>query len=215
MPTPLFLYFIIISFLFSLLVYSKRSSSFYLKLFPPFLLITVLIEYLGVYLVNKGKETFLLYNFFTGFEFCFYLFILSYIVKKAKAGRIILYTLFSYFFVTLINILFIQTNGFHSITYSLGCLLIVVFCIYYFYELFRRSTSITLTKEPAFWICSALLFYYCCSFPLFGAANLLYNLPRILLYNMQNIVNVMNILLYSLFTIAFLCRIRIPKYTLQ
>jgi hypothetical protein len=66
-------------------------------------------------------------------------------------------------------------------------------------------------KEPAFWICSGLLFFYTCSFPLFGLWNHLHGLPRIILRNLAAVMQFLNVLLYSLFSIAFLCRIRIQK----
>ncbi len=58
----------------------------------------------------------------------------------------------------LLNIYFVQVNVFPPTTYSLGCLLIVGICIYYFYELFHLPSSVNLLREPAFWICTGLLF---------------------------------------------------------
>lgn len=213
---PKYLYFIALALVFSLFAYKKRSKKqFYLKLFLPFLLITFVIESYSIYLWYIGGSNQNLYNYFTTFEFCFYQLILSYIITNHRIKKAIIYILIFYLPLTLINILLIQRGKFHSITYSVGCLLIVIFCIYYFFELFRLPNSINLKKEPSFWVCSGLLFYYCCSLPLFGAINFFSQIPKFLLDNMQIIVNIMNILLYTSFTIAFLCRLRIPKYTLQ
>jgi len=212
---PLYIYFIAFSLFVSFSLYKQNGSHFYLKFFNPFLLISIIVEIYALYLWNNGKDNYKVYSYFTVFEFCFYLFILSNIIATIKIKRIIIFSLVVYLLISLININLIQKDTFHSVTYSLGCLLIVIFCIYYFFELFRSPIAVKLTGEPPFWICSGLLFYYCCSLPLYGGINFLYQLPKFLLYNMQNIVNVMNILLYSLFTIAFLCRLRIPKYTLQ
>jgi hypothetical protein len=96
-------------------------------------------------------------------------------------------------------------------TYSLGCLLIVAFCIYYFWELFQQSHSITLSREPAFWICSGLLFYYACTFPIYGLTNLLERLPKVIIKNLLLIFDLLNIFLYLSFTIAFLCRVKPRK----
>ncbi|MCW3118616.1 MAG: hypothetical protein JWM28_2698 [Chitinophagaceae bacterium] len=187
----------------------------YLKLFPGFLLITIIVEILSLYLWNNDIVTYKIYNFFTAFEFCFYLFILKKIINSLRVRKIIAYSIFPYFAVSFINILFFQKDSFHSITYSLGCLLIVTYSVYYFFELFQSPKSIRLTNEPSFWICSGLLFYYCCSFPFLGLTSLLSTMPKILLYNVQNILVAINILLYSSFTIAFLCKIQIRKYTLR
>jgi tellurite resistance protein TehA-like permease len=113
------------------------------------------------------------------------------------------------------NILFIQKmKTFHTVTYSLGCLLIVLFCIYYFFELFRLPKSVKLKHNPAFWICTGLLFFYCCGFPLYGLINYWSDISKLILKNFDKIITILNIFLYTLFTIAFLC-IRTRKYTLS
>jgi hypothetical protein len=213
---PLYMYFIALSFLVSLSVYLKPRTSFsYLKLFPPFLLATIVTELLGSYLWSRGKNNLTLYNFFTAFEFCFYLWIISLIISQKKVKRIIRMTIIFYAFAAVSNIFFIQKmKTFHTVTYSLGCLLIVLFCIYYFLELFKLSHSMNLKNNPAFWICSGLLFFYCCGFPLYGLINFWSGISKLVLKNFDQIVTILNIFLYSLFTIAFLC-IRTRKYTLS
>jgi hypothetical protein len=206
-----------ISFLASLTVYfASKSPDAYLKLFPPFLLTTLLVEFLAFYLRSIEQSNLAVYNFFTAFEFCFYIWVISLIISNKEVKKIIRVTLLIYAFSAIMNILFIQKmKMFHTVTYSLGCLLIVSFCIYYFLELFRLPNSIKLKNSPGFWICSGLLFYYCCGFPLYGLINFVNGLPTLIIKNFQTIVMIMNIFLYSLFTIAFLCRIKTRKYTLS
>ena len=118
-----------------------------------------------------------------------------------------------YALTAVINIVFIQKmKAFHTVTYAFGCLLIVVVCIFYFLELFRNPKSVKLTSNPAFWICSGLLFFYCCGFPLYGLLNFISGISLII-NNFFAIIIILNIFLYSLFTIAFLCRLKIRKYT--
>ncbi|MGN6292174.1 MAG: hypothetical protein ACTHMV_05460 [Chitinophagaceae bacterium] len=212
---PLFIYFIGISFLASLTVYFfSKPAALYLRLFPPFLLISLVVELSGMYYSRSGRANTLQYNFFSVFEFCFYLFVLSQVISNAKMKKAVWITTGLYALTATINILFIQGKDvFHTITYALGCLLIVIFCIYYFWELFRLPKSVKLQKNPAFWICSGLLFYFCCGFPLFGLINYLVSVSTLLRNNFFTIVTILNIFLYSLFTIGFLCRIRIRKYT--
>ncbi|MGZ8557320.1 MAG: hypothetical protein ACXWWC_03260, partial [Chitinophagaceae bacterium] len=79
-------------------------------------------------------------------------------MKKIIKAVLLIYALTS-----TVNIIFIQKmKAFHTITYSLGCLLIVIFCFYYFLELFKLPKSVKLKNNPAFWICTGLLFFYCC-----------------------------------------------------
>ena len=43
-----------------------------------------------------------------------------------------------------------KTSVFNTMTYSLGCLLIVSACIYYFWELFQSRSSVNLVRQPSF-----------------------------------------------------------------
>jgi len=212
---PVYLYFIVISFMVSLLVYSpKRSSHSYLKLFPPFLLLTFGAELYGSYLSSKGKNNVPLYNFFSIIEFLFYFIILGRIISSDKIKRILRIIIVPFIILTVVNIVFVQgMKSFHTVTYAIGCLIIVSFCIYYFLELFKLRKSINLSKNPAFWICSGLLFFYCCGFPLYGLMNY-WGTIKWVIQSFDGIVTILNIFLYSLFTIAFLCS-KTPKYTLS
>jgi hypothetical protein len=213
---PFYMYFIAVSFLVSLSVYFRpKTSYFYLKTFPPFLLTTLIVEALGSYRYSVGENNLTLYNFFTVFEFFFYLCILSLVINNATVKKVIRMMAILYILIAVINILFIQKmKTFHTITYSLGCLLVVSFCSYYFFELFRFPKSEKLLTNPAFWICSGLLFFYCCGFPLYGLINFWSDISKLVVKNFSEIVAILNIFLYSLFTIAFLC-IRTRKYTLS
>jgi hypothetical protein len=211
MNIPGYLYFELFSLLASLTLFFRREIPLYLKLFTPFLVITLIVEIIG-WKVNERQEnsSFLIYPF-SVLEFGFYLYTLYNVIRTPGIKKVVLYALFIYPVLALTNIYFIQVNAFPSVTYSLGCLLIVGVCIYYFYELFHLPSSVNLVREPAFWICTGLLFYYICSFPLFGLYQLLYSASNIILQNISTILTVMNALLYTLFTVGFLCGIRKRK----
>jgi hypothetical protein len=147
-------------------------------------------------------------NLSTTVDFTFYLYVIREVVHSRGAKRFLLVFLFAYPAVALLTILLIQRHGFHTMTYALGCLLIIIFCIYYFWELFQRPNSVNLGRQPAFWICSGLLFYFSCTFPIYGGLNLVKVLPTLILQNLLAIFVLLNILLYLSFTIAFLCRLK-------
>src|ERR1700687_2774814 len=91
---PLYFYFIGTSFLVSLTVYfMPRTRYSYLRLFPPFLLATLIAEFLGSYLWFMKKNNVALYNFFTVFEFCFYFWIISFIIRNKRMKKIIRITI--------------------------------------------------------------------------------------------------------------------------
>lgn len=201
----------IISLLVASSLFFRRNTPWFLKLFPLFLFTTVVIEVIGWQLVVHEINATLLYNLFTTLEFEFYLFLLYNIIRNKKFKRFILYCILFYPILVVSNISLIQVNTFHSITYSFGCLLIVTVCIYYFLELFQHPKAIDLKREPAFWICSGLLFFYCCSFPLFGLLNFLHSVSGVIMRNLASIVMILNILLYTSFIIAFICNFKFRK----
>ena len=202
-----------LSFLASLVVYFRGKNDYpYLKLFPPFLLITLAVELVGSYLSSINKNNIMLYNFFSVVWICFYLFIVSLIISNVRAKRIMHITTIIYSLVAIVNIVFIQKlKTFHTVTYSFGFLLIVIFCIYFFYEMFRMPRSVNLKNNPGFWICSGLLFFCCCGFPLYGFINVWAKIP-FMVKNLISIFSILNIFLYSLFTIGFLC-LKTQKYS--
>ncbi len=210
---PSYYYFILASFLASLTVYSWHYPKLYLRLFPFFLLLTLIIEALGSYASEHGRNNMYLYNYFSTFEFLFYMWMISNIISSKRIRYLMWITMAVYAIITVLNILLIvKKTELHVTTYAAGCLLVVMFCIYYFLELFRRPKSVVLSRTPEFWICSGLLFFYCCGFPLYALITFWGDL---VIANFVFIITILNSFLYSLFAIAFLCRINSRKYTLS
>ena len=210
---PTYYYFILASFMASLTVYAWSYRKIYLQVFPFFLLITLVIEAFGSYASAHRKNNMYLYNYFSTFEFLFYMWVISRIISSRRMRSLMWIIMGTYAIITVLNILLIvKKTELHVTTYATGCLLIVMFCIYYFLELFRRPKSIQLSRTPEFWICSGLLFFYCCGFPLYALITFWGDL---VIANFVFIITILNSFLYSLFAIAFLCRVNSRKYTLS
>ena len=207
--TPIFA---AIAFLASLTIFRGVGTAKYLKVFSFFLLINLVTDTISAiqdaYVINN----LVFVNLVTVFDFAFYCYFVREIIRSPLVKKILLYCLIIYPAVFLANTLLIQGSVvFHSMTYALGSLLIIVSCIYYFWELFQQTYSVNLGRQPAFWICSGLLFYYACTFPFYVTTNLVSALPKVILKNLLLIFVLLNILLYLSFTIAFLCRLRNRK----
>jgi hypothetical protein len=201
----------IVCFLASITLFFQASMPLYLRTFPFFMIITIIIEVVSKLLMQNRVDVNLLFCLFTAFELEYYLYIISFSIRRKKVKKIIMWLLATYPVLVVVNLIFIQPGTFNTNTYALGCLLVVSACIYYFFEMFQSTHSVNLAKEPAFWICSGLLFFYTCTFPLIGLWNHLHGLPRVILTNLGTILTLLNFLLYSLFSIACLCRIRFRK----
>jgi hypothetical protein len=208
MDIPYQYYFIALSMIAGFIALIQKRISSYLWLFPFFLALALVVEILGWQLSEKAQNNADLYNFFSVSAFAYYMRLIMDVVHSRKAKKVILGVMTLYVIISLINIFFIQKiNNFHTMTYSIGCFLIVVISIYYFYELLQVPRSIDLKKEPSFWIVAGLLFFYICTLPILGVLNFLFSFPGVIGRSLEDIISILNVLLYSLFTIGFLCRI--------
>jgi len=205
LPMSLYLIIILISFISSLSTLLIKNDKLIFRLFSFFLFITFIIELAAQKMAENKQSNIFIYNLFTAFEFCFYFFFFHFVLKEYL--KKILYAALA-----LINIFLIQGKyNFHTYTYILGCMICIILSITYFYFLFKHSKVSNLTKDAAFWISTGLLFYYSCTLPVFGIINFLTNLSVPFYKGFEFIIEFMNIALYLLFTIGFLCRISTRK----
>jgi hypothetical protein len=200
-----------VAFLASLTAYLKPRAALYLRFLSLYLFIDCAVETYTSYQAYHGHNTQLVAGLSSAVFFCFVIYILRVITYGPKARRALLYCLFIFPLIFIANIFFFQKYVFQSMTYSLGCLLIVTACIYYFWELFQNKTYVNLIREPAFWICSGILFYCACSFPVYALLNFIGNVSPSFGRIIALIMDLVYIFLYLSFTIAFLCRLRPRK----
>ncbi|HTJ12996.1 MAG TPA: hypothetical protein VL547_13255 [Dinghuibacter sp.] len=99
---------------------------------------------------------------------------------------------------------------------SYGLTMESVFCLLmsgrYLYEVFTAEELTTLEDNTDFWIAAGMLLYFACQFPLMGMLNFLNLHLQELAKKYMNIYAVLNILLYTIYTYAFLCRIITRKW---
>lgn len=201
-----------IPFLASLTIFLQPSPERYLKQFSFFLFINCILEIVTNLMAMNNINNLFLINLMSMVVLAFQLYLVQEIVRGRKAKKVFLYSLLTYLLLSLANFFLVQkTSVFNTITYCLGCLLIVSACIYYFWELFQSRYFVNLLRQPSFWICSGLLFYYACSFPVQSLQNFFNALPKVILQNLFIIFILLNIFLYLSFTIAFLCRLKTRK----
>ena len=204
--------FILVSFAVSLSNYFSKNAPLYLRLFPVFLFLVLLCEYEGYLMAHRHQNNLYLYNIIIIVEFLFYMFFFYSAYRVSVAKKAVMVLMVIYLIGALINIFFIQgMKVFHTYTFMIGCLLVIAGSIYYFLQMFRYPQTGSIIRDPAFWIASALLFYYACVLPVYGVLNYISSMTRYFNHTLKFIINFMNILLYSLFTLAFLCKLSIRK----
>lgn len=208
-----YLIIILISFISSLSTLLIKNDRIIFRLFSLFLLTTLIIEFVANKMAERKQNNAFIYNLFSVLEFCFYFFFFHSVLKGYLKKIKIPFIIILYIVLALINIFLIQGKYIiHTYTYILGSMICITLSITYFYFLFKYSRIQNLTKDPVFWISAALLLYYSCTLPVFGIINFLTNLAVPFYSELAFIIAFMNIVLYLLFTIGFLCRISIKKY---
>ena len=177
----------------------------------PYLLLTFLVEIGALWLSSEAKPNGWLYNSFMIIQPVFYFLLVRNVIRSKRMRFFLLFSACVFPLLVMINIFFLQPgkDQFVSISYATGTLIIVFATMFYFYELFTSDNYINLPRDPFFWICSGLLFFYSCGFPLFALNNFLSGSSNIFIKNYASIIGLFNILLYSSFIIASLCRVRI------
>ena len=203
---------LLITFVVSLAVFIQQPVPLYLRLFPIYFLIMLMTDMRGEYLGLHGHYNTGLYNISAIAEFWFFHFVLRQVIRNVHMRRIILSVLFIYpLFSALVLLFFQKQPGFNSINFMIGCLITVIFCIYYYIELFQEAESRSLAQWPSFWIVSAMFFNNVCTFPLFALVSYMSHLPKLISNNISNIQAILSIMTSILYSIGFLCRIRISK----
>jgi hypothetical protein len=186
--------------------YLKGSNLFW---FIPFLILTNIQEWgshYGLFTYNDNNS--LSVNIFTTIEFMFYSWLFYQEITKNSYRKIIFTTSLILLVAIIINILFVQgPHTIHTYTFLGGSVLMVFFVFLYFYDLFFKEQAVVLRNNPIFWICIGLLFYYTGMFSIYAFLHVVSDEMKVRYAGLFFIlVNVFNIILYSCFTIAFLCR---------
>ncbi len=209
-------YFVLISAILSGFVFIIQNKCYgFLHTLPFFLVYTFILEEIGNYLSKHNQPNIWLFNYSSIVEFVYYMWLVSkmYIEKKAIKTVHITSAIFS--ILTLLNIIYFQgKTAFVTITFGIGTLLLIGCCIYYFFQLLLFPNQVSLIKEPQFWVCSALLFFYSCSFPIFCLNSFYSDKISVQIWPIINRINyLINIVFYSLFIVAFLCKIKFKVKT--
>lgn len=197
---------LILCFLSTLLTYFRKSQPLYAKLFPVFILHTIVMEIILRNLGRRGIRT----NFIAGniisIEFVFYFFVLFSIIKTPVLRKALKIILIVFPILAIINRIFIQPGDiFPSYSTNLGGALIVGFCAYGLVDLFLNSPIKSVIRQSEAWIFFGLLVYYGCSFPFFASYNLFDKLTKADWYVLGVIHLILNYILYLSFALSFIC----------
>jgi 4-amino-4-deoxy-L-arabinose transferase-like glycosyltransferase len=142
---------------------------------------------------------------FTGYALFFNRILTIRWLKRVTAYFLIIFLLFWFVSVFIVFGIF----NWNSYVYVIGSLFTICLAICYYYQLIKSSDINSLKRNSEFWISTGLIIFFATNLPYMGMYNFLtVNYPD-LANNFGTLLLVLNIIMYSMFAYAFLCRIRI------
>ena len=212
----------LIMFIISLSLFVLKPIPRYLKFYPLYFACQLILDFYIEYTTSKGIHNTGVVNFYNIVDFSFICLVLREFIANMQIRKIILLSLVIFALFAIINLVFIQKKvGFNPINYTVESLITAVLCIYYFFELFQKTEAPSLSRLPPFWISSAILFNVVLSFPMFASLSFMDEQTiqnqvsfKLIFDNIEAMFNIILILTYVLYSIGFLCVIRISKSTL-
>lgn len=196
------------------IVFAARLRGTVFIWFIPFLILTNIQEWGSRYgYMSIGGSNAISLNLFTTLEFVFYAWLFYQEASSCIRRKKIIYLTFVLLAGVIINMIFFQSPlKFHSYSYLLGSIIIITFCLWFFKDLMSGDRFVELLSYRMFWVSSGLLFFYMGMFVCFTLFEFLSTQILSEYFIIFNILmNVFNIILYTCFTISFLCR---PKQTI-
>lgn len=185
-----------------------------LKVFSVLMMVTFSVELTVLIMLRwfHVKNDQWLYNLFLPVEYCFY----GVYFYQILRGKIIRTLLIVFIFVFPVfewgtTFLVFKLKGWNSYQAIAGNLFIVLFCVSYYYELFISPEYPEMKKNQDFWIVTGLMIFYSCNLPFVGALDYLAYHAENLADIFGEILRYLAMLMYSLITYAYLCRIPIQR----
>ena len=138
-----------------------------------------------------------------------HLFLLSFfyaILASPLTKRLIILSVIPFLCFAIVDYFFIQTpHEINSYTFSLANIITVLLSLNFFYQILKDKEIITLSASPQFWIVLGTFMYCSGTLPLFLFLNYLNKRPAIA-DSYFRINDALNILMYTLYLISFLCK---------
>ena len=195
----------------------KRKKYKILKSLPVYI-IALLIVFIFTYLIDANLSyqivklgEYIDYGFtiveIVIFSLFFYKSIDNLVVKQLIIIFNIAFIIFSFY-------MFFAEQGFYqtisqitqSTVYTIEGAILLMICVFYFIELFKKPIILNLKNEPAFWISTGVLFFFACTLPYSILENYISRNYSELYYRLYSIFYIFYILLFLMIIRAYLCK---------
>lgn len=200
---------VVICLLISIVIFIIGKAKPHIRAFAILMLVTAIVEIGSHYVIfpTVNKSNHWVYNVATIFEFYFFSYFFYRISKNSFSKKLIKIFVFAYPFILMISfITFQKWYSFHTNTYLLGELYLVILCLLYFRELYTANEFKNLSRSPVFWIVTGLLIFTAGQLPYMLLINYLNTHYIIASKFFKNyILTILNIVMYAMFSIGLLC----------
>lgn len=168
--------------------------------------VTWVVETLG-YFIKYQVNTNPMYHAFQPVEYTLYSLFFLETLRKSLVKVFVTFSIGLYALFAICNVLFFQSLHIPgSYNFILEASLLLTWTLVYFYELYVFFKPQKLWQVPEFWVCTGILFFFAGTFFQMGLHSYLIRTNRELANQLYVINHLLNILLYSLITVGFLCK---------
>lgn len=202
---------------------NKHQELKYFPIYFIFLLAVFISLYANVYSENVTTYSLTIFNFHHYIDYAstlielfvflhFFTRVLeNQILKRWIIGLSIAFVIY-YFTELFLDNLFARSvsEAAQSRVYTIESLILLIPCIGYFYELFKRTTVASLKDEPSFWIVSGLSFFVTCTLPYSLMENYLRKNNFYLMTALYSVFYIFYIILLSMILKAYRCSQKKP-----
>jgi len=178
----------------------RKIRQGYWKWFPVYLLLIVLVELTGIYLVsvmNKPRLNGKMYMYFgIPLQFFFFFWLMAQYLKPYRENKWPLYGAAIYLLSFIIESGWLKGERFwfSSLSYTVGNMVLLVLILLFFTKFIKSEEILRYRSSTMFWVSVGLLVFYLGSFPFFALRNTLY-------YEYQDVFKVY---MYIFFAFAFI-----------
>lgn len=176
-----------------------------LKLIALMIFLSACTEALGEYVVSGGASNLWIFHIWTPLEFT--LIILAFACWQ-RSGRVrgLLYRAIPLFLLVMVvnKIFFEPLTSLDSISRSIGSTILVGVAVFTFQRIIIEPGD-SLTRDPRFWVASAVLIYHAGTLTLFTLARLMLSDNPATFGTVYSVHTVINIFTNLLYAAAFLC----------
>lgn len=205
----------LLSFLFSLGLIGNKNIPNYMKGFYWYTsvgLFIITLQFFSHYLHIIPKEIYRVINLLS--LLFHYTFLGFFILRSLSDSKDIkqLKIIFWLFIPLIIYFIIIDINNYVVFAFAITNFGLLIFCIIYYYQLFKNTPTLNLLTEPSFWIITGIFFGMSTTIPIsIIGGHLLHNIPRNIFLSISLLVPFGYSVMHLFFIKAILCSVRQPR----